>query len=84
MLAGERWERVERSVGSEELWNRVMQAPEAIAAREAGAEVFGLSLVTNHAAGVTDAPLDHAEVIAAGKQAAPRLASLLADITAAI
>ena len=59
-------------------------ALEAIAAREAGLDLLGLSLVTNHAAGVTDAPLDHAEVIAAGKQAAPRLASLLADITAAI
>ena len=41
MLAGERWERVERSVGSEELWNRVMQAPEAITARDAVARDEG-------------------------------------------
>ena len=53
---------------------------EAIAAREAGMDVLGISLVTNPAAGVTEAPLDHAEVIAAGEAAAPRLAQLLADL----
>lgn len=53
---------------------------ETIAAREAGMEVLGISLVTNAAAGVTDAPLDHSEVIAAGQEAAPRLARLLADL----
>ena len=39
---------------------------EAIAAREAGAEVLGLSLVTNAAAGVTGEPLNHEEVLDAG------------------
>ena len=53
---------------------------EAIAAREAGAEVFGLSLVTNLAAGMTGEPLDHAEVLAAGKAAASRMGELLADL----
>lgn len=53
---------------------------EAIAAREAGMDLLGLSLVTNLAAGVAPEPLDHAEVIAAGKAAAPRLADLLARI----
>ena len=43
---------------------------EAIAAREAGVEVLGISLVTNLAAGMTGEPLDHEEVLAAG-QAAP-------------
>jgi hypothetical protein len=38
-------------------------ALEAIAARHLGAEVLGLSLVTNIAAGLTAEPLDHAEVI---------------------
>ena len=33
---------------------------EAIAAREAGLEVLGISLVTNLAAGITGEPLDHA------------------------
>lgn len=53
---------------------------EAIAAREAGLDLLGISLVTNAAAGVSDAPLDHAEVIAAGEAAGPRLASLLRDL----
>lgn len=53
---------------------------EAIAAREAGMEILGISLATNLAAGVGDAPLSHAEVIEAGQQAGPRIARLLADI----
>jgi purine-nucleoside phosphorylase len=53
---------------------------EAIAAREAGMEVLGLSLVTNAAAGVTGMPLDHAEVLAAGKDAAERVGALLAAV----
>lgn len=57
-------------------------ALEVIAAREAGLEVLGLSLVTNHAAGTTDALLDHSEVIAAGAEAAPRLAALLTALVA--
>lgn len=39
---------------------------EAIAARAAGAQVLGLSLVTNLAAGITGESLSHAEVLAAG------------------
>jgi purine-nucleoside phosphorylase len=50
---------------------------EAIAARAAGLEVFGLSLVTNLAAGMTGAPLDHVEVLEAGRAAAGRLGTLL-------
>lgn len=52
-------------------------ALEAIAAREAGMEVLGISLVTNLAAGVGDAPLDHDEVLAAGRTAAGRMGDLL-------
>lgn len=52
-------------------------ALEAIAAREAGMEVLGISLVTNLAAGVGDAPLDHEEVLAAGRTAAGRMGDLL-------
>lgn len=54
-------------------------ALEAIAARAAGLEVLGLSLVTNPAAGLGDA-LSHDEVLAAGREAEPRLAALLAAI----
>ncbi len=50
---------------------------EAIAAREAGMEVLGISLVTNLAAGISDQPLDHQEVIEAGRAAAERMGSLL-------
>ena len=39
---------------------------EAIAAREAGMEVLGISLVTNFAAGITGEPLNHEEVLEAG------------------
>jgi purine-nucleoside phosphorylase len=54
-------------------------ALEAIAARAAGLEVFGLSLVTNAAAGVTGEALDGDEVIAAGKAAAGRLGEFLVE-----
>ena len=53
---------------------------EAIAAREAGLEVLGLSLVTNAAAGMSEENLDHAEVLQAGRDAGPRLAGLLSGI----
>jgi purine-nucleoside phosphorylase len=55
-------------------------ALEAIAAREAGLEVLGVSLVTNLAAGISDSPLDHAEVLAAGRAAAQRVGSMLAEV----
>lgn len=58
-------------------------ALEAIAAREAGMEVLGFSLITNLAAGLGE-PLSHAEVIAAGKAAEPVISRLLADIVGAI
>lgn len=53
---------------------------EAIAAREAGLEVLGLSLVTNLAAGISGEPLNHAEVIEAGNAAAARMGELLGDV----
>lgn len=53
---------------------------EAIAARHAGLEVLGISLVTNLAAGISPTPLSHAEVIEAGQAAGPRISALLAAI----
>lgn len=53
---------------------------EAIAARAAGLEVFGLSLVTNLAAGMTGEPLNHAEVIEAGRASAERMGTLLREL----
>jgi purine-nucleoside phosphorylase len=55
-------------------------ALEAIAVRHLGASVLGLSLVTNPAAGVSPQPVDHAEVLAAGLAAVPRLGQLLAAL----
>ncbi|WP_156252354.1 purine-nucleoside phosphorylase [Pseudactinotalea terrae] len=55
-------------------------ALEAIAARQAGLEVLGISLVTNAAAGISATPLSHTEVIEAGREAGPRIGALLAEI----
>lgn len=59
-------------------------ALEAIAARQAGMEILGLSLVTNLAAGIQKTPLSHGEVIEAGKNAETAISALLAKIVAAL
>ena len=46
-------------------------ALEAIAARQAGMEILGMSLITNLAAGIQKTPLSHEEVIEAGRAAEP-------------
>lgn len=56
---------------------------ETIAAREADVEVLGISLVTNLAAGVTGEPLNHEEVLAAGKAAAVEMGELLVSVISA-
>jgi purine-nucleoside phosphorylase len=53
---------------------------EAIAAREAGMEVLGISLVTNLAAGISPEPLNHEEVLEAGRRAATRMGDLLGAV----
>ena len=50
---------------------------EAIALRAMGAEVAAVSLISNPAAGISKAPLDHDEVLAVGQQATARLVALL-------
>ena len=57
-------------------------ALEAIAARAAGMEILGLSLITNLAAGISPSPLNHKEVIEAGQKAEPVISKLLAEIVA--
>ncbi|MGL4743164.1 MAG: purine-nucleoside phosphorylase [Dermatophilaceae bacterium] len=57
---------------------------EAVAARQAGLEVLGVSLVTNAAAGISPVPLSHEEVLDAGDAAAARCGRLLADVVARI
>jgi purine-nucleoside phosphorylase len=53
---------------------------EAIAARQLGAEVLGISLVTNLAAGLAGHGLSHTEVVEAGRSSASRMGALLAGI----
>lgn len=67
-----------RSIGGDLV--AMSTALEAIAAREAGLEVLGISLVTDHAAGITGAPITHADVLAVGKAAADRIGELLAKV----
>ena len=55
-------------------------ALECIAARHLGAEVLGVSLVTNAAAGLSEAALDHADVIEAAGDAGPRMVGLLRGV----
>lgn len=55
---------------------------ETIAARAAGAQVLGVSLVTNLAAGMTGQPLHHDEVLEAGRQSSTRMGALLAGVIA--
>lgn len=51
--------------------------PEVIAARASGMRCLGFSLVTNAAAGRSDRPLDHAEVVEVGRRAGATLERLL-------
>ncbi|WP_127472859.1 purine-nucleoside phosphorylase [Microbacterium sulfonylureivorans] len=59
-------------------------ALEAIAARQAGLEILGFSLITNMAAGIQTTPLSHQEVIEAGREAEPVISSLLARVIGAL
>jgi purine-nucleoside phosphorylase len=53
---------------------------EAIAARHLGAEVLGISLVSNPAAGLSDEPLAHEDVLAATGASAARVGTLLSEL----
>jgi purine-nucleoside phosphorylase len=53
---------------------------EAIAARAEGAEVLGISLVTNLAAGLTGAPLNPQEMLTTAATSAVRMGTLLRDL----
>ena len=51
--------------------------PEAIALNHMGVGVAGISLVTNYAAGITDAPLSHEEVTETAAEARERFTAVL-------
>ncbi len=53
---------------------------EAIAARHLGAEVLGVALITNAAAGMSDEPLKHSDVLDAARDATPRMVALLRGV----
>ena len=57
---------------------------ETIAARWAGIEVCGVSLVTNAGAGYTGQPLTHEEVLESGAIAGPRLARVIRRFVATL
>ncbi len=56
--------------------------PEVIAARAGGMRVLGIALITNAAAGISGALLDHEEVIAAGMEAGERFQRLVRGVLA--
>jgi len=53
--------------------------PEAVFAKACGMKVAGLSLVSNMAAGISERPLSHVEVMAAGEAAKPHMRTLIGD-----
>ena len=54
--------------------------PEVLAARHMGIRCLALSCVTNAAAGMTDQPIDHEQVLAVGARAAGDLVALLREV----
>jgi purine-nucleoside phosphorylase len=58
--------------------------PEAIVARHMGLEVLGISCITNMAAGISDEPINHEEVMATGDRVREAFAQLLRGVVARI
>ena len=58
--------------------------PEAIVARHMGLEVLGISCITNMAAGISDEPINHEEVMATGDRVRETFTELLRRVIGAI
>ncbi len=56
--------------------------PEVIVAKALGMRVAGVSCITNPASGTSLAPLDHADVLAVGREASARFRALVAEFVA--
>lgn len=54
--------------------------PEAIVARHMGIDVLGISCITNMAAGISDEPINHAEVMETGRRVRETFTKLLRGI----
>ena len=54
--------------------------PEAIVARQMGMNTLGISLITNAAAGIEDAPINHAEVMEMGQRVSAQFCELLSKV----
>jgi purine-nucleoside phosphorylase len=58
--------------------------PEAIAAAHAGMQTFGVSCMTNMAAGILDQPITHEEVLEVGHRVEDKMKKLLMGLAAAL
>jgi purine-nucleoside phosphorylase len=58
--------------------------PEAIVARHMGLEVLGISCITNMAAGISDEPIDHQEVMETGNRVRGTFTELLRRVVSGI
>ena len=58
--------------------------PEAIVARHMGLEVLGISCITNMAAGISDEPINHEDVMATGNRVRETFTALLRSVISAI
>ena len=58
--------------------------PEAIVARHMDVEVLGISCITNMAAGISDAPINHEEVMATGDRVRGTFAQLLRGVVSRV
>ncbi|MDO4527636.1 MAG: purine-nucleoside phosphorylase [bacterium] len=58
--------------------------PEAVLAHAIGMRVVGLSCISNAAAGLSEGPLSHEEVMLESQRAKPRMSALLADFIATL
>ena len=74
--------RMYRLLGADAVW--MSTVPEAIAARHQGTRVLGISCITNLAAGMSDDPINHEEVMETGAKVAEIFKELLRRIVAKI